>query len=80
MNVNMLFLTASQKPGQVDILILRVGCQVEVPRPCVSMHVNTSLRAPLEKQSEELEVWSTFSSCLSKQRRNHTLGVFGSLC
>lgn len=49
MNVNMLFLTASQELGEMDILILRVGCQVPVLRPCVSMYLSTSLRAPLEK-------------------------------
>lgn len=49
MNVNMLLLTASQKSGEVALLILRVGCQVVVLRPRVSVFLST-FRAPLEKQ------------------------------
>lgn len=63
----MLFLTASQRSGEVDILTLRVGCRVSVLRPCVSVYLSTSLRAPLEKQSEELEVCSTSSSSVFVQ-------------
>lgn len=77
MNVNMLLLTASQEPGEMDILVLRVGCQVAVLRPCVSMYLSTSLRAPLEKQSEGLEVWSTSSSVfVQTEEESHP----GSVC
>lgn len=49
MNVNMLFLTDSQKSGDMDIFNLRAGCKVAVLRPSKSMYMSTSLRGPFEK-------------------------------
>lgn len=80
MNVDMLFLTASQKSGEVDILTLRVGCQVAVLRPCVSVYLSTSITVPLEQQSEQWEVWSSSSSVfVQTEEESHPGSVWFSL-